>query len=140
MRDFDEVLINAKYHLAVAERMYHSYREFPDKRFLVGVINEAARAVSNLIKAFLIRENVGGDDSRNNIKIFMEEVAPRYLDTLTRENLFKVLEIEKAQKVSPVEYVKEDKIILLINGKYRFLTVQRIGEFIESIKIGIAQF
>ena len=54
MRDFNEALINAKYHLAVAERMYLGYGKFADKRFLVGVINELARTVSNLIKAFLI--------------------------------------------------------------------------------------
>ena len=140
MGDFDEVLVNAKYHLAVAERMYSGYGEFSDKRFLIGVINESARAVSNLIKAFLIREGLGGKDSLKNMGIFMDDVAPRYLDDVTLENLFKVLEIERAQKVSPVEYAKGDKIILLIGGKYRFLTVGRIGEFIESIKEGIAQF
>ena len=140
MEDFNGVLINAKYHLAVAERMYSGYGEFPDKRFLIGFINESARAASNLIKAFLIRANVRGRNSEKNIEIFMKEIAPRYLDELTRENLFKVLEVEKAQKISPVEYAKGDKIILLIEGKYRFLTAQRIGEFIESIKAGISQF
>jgi len=140
MGDFNEALINAKYHLAVAERMYSGYGEFPDKRFLIGVINESARAASNLIKAFLIRVNRGGKDSKRNMKIFIEEIAPQYLDDLTRENLFKVLEVEKAQKTSPIEYAKGDKIILLIGGKYRFLTVGRIGEFIESIKVGIGQF
>jgi len=140
MGDFNEALINAKYHLAVAERMYSGYGEFPDKRFLIGVINEAARAASNLIKAFLIRANRGGKDFKRNIKIFIEEVAPLYLDELTRENLFKVLEVEKAQKTSPIEYAKGDNIILLIQGKYRFLTAQRIGEFISSIKTAISQF
>ena len=132
--------MNAKYHLAVAERMYSGYGEFPDKRFLIGIINEAARAASNLIKAFLIRENRGGKDSKRNVKIFMEVVALQYLDELTRENLFKVLEVEKAQKTSPIEYAKGDKIILLIRGKYRFLTAQRIGEFVESVRAGIEQF
>ena len=140
MGDFNEALINAKYHLVVAERMYSGYGEFPDKRFLIGIINESARAASSLIKAFLIRANRGGRDSKRNIKIFMEEIAPQYLDDLTRENLFKVLEVEKAQKTSPIEYAKGDKIILLIGEKYRFLTVGRIGEFIESIGIGIGQF
>jgi len=140
MGDFNEALINAKYHLAVAERMYSGYGEFPDKRFLIGIINESARAASSLIKAFLIRANRGGKDSKRNIKIFMEEIAPQYLDDLTRENLFKVLEVEKAQKTSPIEYAKGDKIILLIGEKYRFLSAGRIGEFIESIGVGIRQF
>jgi len=140
MGDFNEALINAKYHLAVAERMYTGYLEFPDKRFLIGIINEAARAVSNLIKAFLIRANRGGGDVKRNMRIFMEDVGPKYLDEIVLENLFKILEVEKAQKVSPIEYVKGDKIILLIQGKYRFLTAQRIGEFVKSIKTGVREF
>ena len=74
------------------------------------------------------------------MKIFMEELGPKYLDSLTLENLFRMLEVEKAEKVSPIEYAKGDKIILLINGKYRFLTAQRIEEFVGSIGAGIAQF
>ena len=140
MSDFSEALINAKYHLAVTERMYRSYGKFADKRFLVGIINESARAVSNLIKAFLIYEGFGGKDSLKNVEIFMEIVAPKYLDSLTRENLFKVLEVERAQKESPIEYAKDKKIILLIKGNYRFLTAKRIGELIESIKKSVTEF
>lgn len=140
MRDFNEALINAKYHSVVAERMYLGYKEFPDKRFLIGVINEAARAVSNLIRAFLIRANRGGKDSKKNVEIFMNEIAPKYLDALTVENLFKILEIEKAQKTSPIEYAKGESIILLIEGKYRFLRAERIGEFVDSIGVAIRQF
>ena len=140
MGDFNEALINAKYHLLVAERMLKGYGKFEDKRFLVGIINEAARATSNLIRAFLICEGIGKKNARKNLRIFMEDVAPKYLDALTRENLFKMLEVEWAHKSSPIEYARGEKIILLIRGKYRFLTVQRIGEFVESIKEGIKVF
>ena len=140
MSDFSEALINAKYHLAVTERMYRSYGKFADKRFLMGIINESAKAVSNLIKAFLIYDGFSGRDSLKNMETFMKIVAPKYLDPLTRENLFKVLEVERAQKESPIEYAKDKKIILLIGGNYRFLTSTRIGEFIESIKKGVTGF
>ena len=140
MRDFNEVLINSRYHLAVADRMYRGYGEFADKRFLVGVINELAKAVSNLIKAFLIYEGFRGRYSLKNMGVFMKTVAPKYLDGLTRENLFKVLEIERAQRDSPIEYAKDGKIILLIRGKYRFLTAIRIGELIESVKKSVGMF
>ena len=140
MGNFNESLINAKYHLAVAERMYLNYGEFTDKRFLVGVINELGRAVSNLIKAFLVYEDLGGKNVLKNMEIFMKIVAPKYLDVLTRDNLFKVLEVEQAQKDSPIEYTKGKKIILLIGGRYRFLTAIRIGEFIESVKKSIVRF
>jgi hypothetical protein len=129
--EWDEDFVNAKYHLAVAKRMMASYREYPEKRFLVGVINEAARAVSRLVRAFLIYENCRGD---------WKGVVSKYLDGVTIENLVKILEIEKAQRVSPVEFVKRGKIVLLVDGKYRVLTVDRISEFIGSIGDGIVGF
>ena len=140
MGDFNEALINAKYHLAVVERMFKSYEGYADKRFLVGIIRESSRSVSNLIRAFLIRENLGGKDSKGNMKIFMKVVAPKYLDSSTIENLVKILEVERAHKVSPIEYAKGDKIILLIDGNYRFLTAQRLNEFVQSIKESIGRF
>ena len=122
---WDENFVNAKYHLAVAERMFRSYGEVGDKRFLIGVIREAAKAVSFLI-GFV------GKDWR--------KVISKCVDEVTCENLFKVLEIERAQRESPIEYAKEDKIILLIRGKYRILTAGRVGEFVESVGVAIGNF
>jgi len=127
--------IEAKYHLTVAERMMRGYRKYPEKRFLVGVLNESAKAVSSLIRAFLIYEKLGG-----GLDKFLKKVAPKYLDKLTRENLVRVLEVERAQKVSPIEFVKREKIILLIREKYWFLTATRIDEFVKSIGDGVVAF
>jgi len=134
--DWKESLINAKYHLSVARRMYDGYGKFADKRFLIGVINETARAAGDLIRAFFDYENV----EKRSLGIFMDEIAPKYLDDLTRENLFKILEVERAQKTSPIEYAKGDKIILLIEGKYRFLRSERVGEFLGSVEGAIGKF
>lgn len=123
--------VEAKYHLAVARRMMVMYGEFPEKRVLVGVINEAARAVSRLIRSFLIYENVRGG---------WENVLSKYLDGVMVENLGKVLEVERAQRVSPVEFVRGGKVVFLIDGKYRVLTVDRIGEFLKSIGEAVAGF
>jgi hypothetical protein len=126
---WDENFVNAKYHFAVAGRMLVSYDEVGDKRFLVGVINEAARAVRFLIRAFV-------KDSRGNVK----DILVKYVDNETCENLFRVLEVEKAQRDSPIEYAKGDKIILLIRGRYRILTAERIKEFMKSVENGIHVF
>lgn len=127
--DWDENFVNAKYHLAVAERMMRSYGEVGDKRFLAGIIREAAKSVSFLIRAVM-------KDSRDDWKdVFLKCVGGE-----TCGNLFKVLEIERAQKSSPIEYAKGDKIILLVNGKYRFLTAGRISEFVKSVGDGIKIF
>lgn len=134
--DWKTDFIEAKYHLAVAERMMKGYWEYPEKRFLVGVINESAKAVSKLIRAFLIYDKI----KNGNLDKFLKQVAPKYLDELTRENLVKVLEIERAQKTSPIEFAKGEKIILLIRGNYRFLTTTRINEFVKSIGNGVQAF
>ncbi len=134
--DWKPDFIEAKYHLAVAERMMKGYREYSEKRFLVGVINELAKATSKLIRAFLIYEKVRG----GNLKKFLKKVAPKYLDESTQKNLVKVLEIERAQKVSPIEFAKGEKVILLIRGKYRFLTARRIDEFVKSVGDGVVAF
>ncbi len=128
--------IEAKYHLAVAERMLAGYDEYPEKRFLVGVINEGAKAVAKLIRAFLIYSEM----KRGNLDKFLLTIAPKYLDDVTAGNLVKILKIERAQKTSPIEFAKGDKIILLICGKYRILTVSRIREFIKSVRVAVSRF
>ncbi len=127
--EWDENFVNAKYHLAVVERMMRSYGEVGDKRFLIGIIREAAKSVSFLIKSFT-------KDSCEDVK----SVLLKYVDGVTCENLFKVLEIARAQRSSPIEYARGDKIILLVNGKYRILTAERIGEFVGSIRKCIEKF
>jgi len=132
-----ENLINAKYHLSVARRLFESYEEYGGKRFLVGVINENARAAASVVRAFLIVENVVGKDSRKNLGIFIDKVAPKYLSDEIVENLVKSLEVERAQKKSPIEYARADRIVLLIDGKYRFLTANRLREFMTSVEESI---
>ena len=126
--DYMEDFIESKYHLAVAERMLEGYKEYPEKRFLVGVINEGAKAASRLVRAFLIKEGV-----RGGIEEFLGKVAPKYLDSVTAENLVKMLEVERTQKISRVEFARGNKIIFLIDGKYKILTVSRLSEFVKSL-------
>ena len=142
--DWKADFIEAKYHLAVAKRMMQGYTEYPEKRFLIGVINESVKSVSNLISAFLIYEQVRYGRIINNKKHFglkeFLKIAPKYLDATTCENLMKVIEIKNTLKASPIELAKGEKIIFLIEGKYRILTVARIYEFINSINDGILAF
>ena len=134
--DFMGDFMEAKYHLAVAERMLEGYEEYPEKRFLIGVINEGAKAASRVIRAFLIYDRV----RKGNLKKFIRDVAPKYLDGITAGNLVKMLKVERAQKVSPIEFARGDKIILLIRGKYRVLTVSRIREFVKSVGDSVLKF
>ncbi len=129
-----ESYINAKYHLAVAERLFENYKSYSEKRLIVGVINELAKATSNIIRVYLFF------GKKRKIKDFVENIGPNYLDRLTIDNLMKILEIEVAQKMSPVEFSRENNIILLVDGKYRFLTIDRLGDFMGSCELAINKF
>ncbi|MCK4997826.1 hypothetical protein KAS08_06000 [Candidatus Pacearchaeota archaeon] len=133
--DWRSDFIEAKYHLNITDRMIKGYEEYPEKRFLVGVINESAIAARKLIRSFLIFDNKKG-----NLKTFQKNIAPKYLDNKTIENISKILEVQTAQKNSPIEFAKEEKIIFLINGKWKILTIERIEEFIKSIHEGVRVF
>jgi len=133
--DWRSDFIEAKYHLSIANRMIEGYKEYPEKRFLIGVINESAITAGKLVRSFLIFENKKG-----NLQTFQNKIAPKYLDNSTTENILKMLEIQKAQKISPIEFAKGEKIILLINGQYKILTVNRIKEFLRSIDDGVNVF
>lgn len=136
---WNEDFIDAKYHLAVVERMLVSYREIGDKRFLVGIINESAKAVFGIVFFVTKRERFKVGKWKKRVRFFLK-VASKYFDKTLVENLIRILEIKKAQEESPVEYAKGDKIILLIRGKYRILTFDRIEEFIESIRQALENF
>ena len=129
-----EDYISAKYHLAVTKRLFENYGSYSEKRLIVGVINELARASSKIIRAYLLHEK------KRQLKDFIETIGLKYLDKLTIDNLVKILEIERAQKISPVEFAKGNKIILLVDSKYKILTVDRLGEFIESCQKAIERF
>jgi len=135
MVDWRNDFYEARYHFEITKRMLEVYDSYPEKRVLVGVIREGAKAAGKLVRSFLIREGVKG-----NLKIFLKEVAPKYLDGVTTENLVKMLEIEKAQRMSKVEFVRKDKIILLVGGCYRVLTVARLREFVDSVGNVIENF
>lgn len=133
--DYREEFYSARWHLDVAVRMFASYDEYGGKRFLVGVIREAARAAGKLVRAFLIREGVKG-----NLKTFLRNIAPLYLDEIATENLIKILEVERAHKISRAEFSKGDNILMEVDGKWRVLRVSRLREFVDSIGDIIANF
>ena len=141
MLDWKEGLINAKYHLRVVERMFESYENFPDKRFLIGIIRELEKAVFNLVLAYLV---FGGSKISKNIKsnsdIFRKDIGLRYLDRTVVDNILMIFKIGKDQRKSPIEYSKEGNLIFLIGGEYKFLRIERLKDLINSVKIGISNF
>ncbi|NPE26923.1 hypothetical protein HNV12_02885 [Methanococcoides sp. SA1] len=126
--DYKEEVYSARWHLDVAKRMLQGFSEYGSKRFLVGVIREGARAAGKLVRAFLIREGTKG-----NLKTFVDKVAPAYLDGLEIEALVRVLELERDQRRARVEILREDEILLEIDGKWKILKVDRLREFVNVV-------
>ena len=133
--DWRADFFEAKYHLNVAKQMLKTYEEFPEKRILVGVIREGAWAARKLVRSFLIKEEIKGD-----LNIFLEKIAPKYLNSKAIENLIRILEVERAQRISRVEFAKGNKILLLVEGKWRILKVSRLREFIDSVSEIVSDF
>ncbi|MBT3642893.1 hypothetical protein HN604_00515 [archaeon] len=126
-----EELVNAKYHFAVAKRLHDNYFEFLEKRFLVGVINELAKSAVSIVRATL-QYGGNGLKGKKNLAEFVR-IAPNYFEKESIVNLLRILEIEKAQKNSPIEFSKNGTIILLIQNKYVFLKLNRFKDFVDSI-------
>ena len=145
MASYDESYILAKYHLAVAERMYKSFPVFEEKRFIIGVINELARSASFLIKAFLIREIEQGNikfskNIKKNFRTFIKDVAPDYLGDDEIESFLKIFEIERAQKDTPIQFLKGKEIGFMVGGEYKLLRSERLGDFISSMRVSLIKF
>jgi hypothetical protein len=127
----------AKYHLSIVERMLKNYESFQDKRLFLGILNETNQAIISLIKSYLVYEGFRNPEKGFNI---FNKVGRKYLDIETCENLLKVLEIWEAHKKSPVSYQKNDRIILIEEGKYRVLTFEKLKSLIFSLKKGVLGF
>jgi hypothetical protein len=134
MADWVEEYMTAKYHVSIARRMYTTYASFPEKRFLVGVIKELSKASGKTIRAYLRYTN------KHELFEFTGLVAKQYLRPEVAKGLLTVLEIEKAQALSPVQFSKDDKIIFLVDNIYKVLTVKRLGEFLEAVEEALKSF
>ena len=135
MADYREEFYSARWHLDVAKRMFRSYDEYGGKRFLVGVIREAAKASANLVRAFLIREKMSGD-----LRTFVDRIASKYLDSDDVESMVKILEVERAHRMSKSEFARKDEILFEDDGNWKILKISRLREFIESIDDIIGKF
>jgi hypothetical protein len=134
-----EYFFRAKYHYSIVQRLQDKYEEFKDKRIVVGIINESAKATSSIIKAYLSATNMLSKNFSKNVENF-KKITSSCLTYNIQNDLFRILEVEKARKVSPVEYQKEESLILLIGREYKILTIDRLKELMKSLEIAILCF
>jgi hypothetical protein len=142
-KEWDEQLILSKYHLSVAQRMFNNFSNYETKRFLSTALNELALSTSSLVNASLIYFHKKNNQRipispKARIEIFKKNGEKTFNKEFV-QNTLKIFEIKKAQKNSPIEFLKKDKIILLDNGKYKTLTTKRLNELLTSLENNIKQ-
>ncbi|MDP2946914.1 MAG: hypothetical protein Q8N88_02265 [Nanoarchaeota archaeon] len=134
-----EFFYKAKYHYSVVQRMFENYEKFPDKRLVMGIINESANAVFCLVRAYVFLEKKTCRNFQDDV-INFRNFAKKYFDDDVCMSLLKLIEIQKESRASPIGFQKDEKIIFLIDGKYKILTVERLRTLIENIKYAIFAF
>ncbi len=125
----------ARWHLQIAKRMLDSHEEYGGKRFLIGVIREGAKAAGKIIRTFLIFEKTHG-----NLETFVKKIGPQHLNEVEIKNLTNILMLEKDQRRANVEFIRNNEILLEVDGEWKILKISRLKEFINSINDIINNF
>jgi hypothetical protein len=100
---------------------------------LVGAIRELARASGKLVRAFLIMDGTRGD-----LETFRRSVGCKYLNLEKVNVLCRVLELERGQREARAELLKDDSILLEVEGNWRILKVERFRYFVDVVD-GVAR-
>lgn len=144
MAEWDEQLILSKYHLSIAKRLFENFDNYRTKNFLINSLNELAISASFFLNSFLIylyimKKVKIPNNPKERINLFIKETKKLFMNEKTNLVL-KIFEIKKAQKESPIEYFKKNKIILLDNGEYKAITIKRLKEFLNEMNEVIKEF
>lgn len=138
---WNQNLMLAKYHFSVCERLFENFKNYETKRFLSATIKEATISLMHLINSILIyhRKQEKINLRKNPLELF-KKVGPKYYSKEIIENIQILLRLNKDQKESPIEILRRDKILYLINGEYKTLTYQRLDELLINLNNAIKQF
>ena len=146
MEKYQECLEQAKKHFKIADHM--AYVTFPllqDYHLIIKIISELSEAVVNLIKSFLyyeysLKKIILYRDPQMNLKTFREKIAPQYINKQNFEILIELLELNKKHKNSSMEFIKNNKFVILLNDKYETLDMEHVKEFLGHVRKTIESF
>ena len=148
--DLDEkwqaCFVEAQKHFKTADHMsYISFSILKENRLMIKIVGELAVVVTNLIKAFLYYEASLMQvklykNPQRNLKTFIEKIAPKYIDKEISKDIIRVLEIIRKHQKAPVEFVRKDKFVMLLGDRYETLTIQRVRELLNSVRIFLFKF
>ncbi len=135
----------SKYHISVCKRLIDNYKNYEEKRFLISIIDELAISTSFLINSFLVYSKI-------KYNILISKKADERLKTLgkqiknnviTKEDfdiLLKVIRIKKILKKSPIQYQRNEKILILNNQKYSTISIDILNNLCYSVDNIIRKF
>src|SRR3990172_12800110 len=122
MEKFLETLASAEKNLRTVDHMvYITFPLIKDKRLLLKVIQELKAIISSCITSILqyeyLYKRIGlYKDSGENFRTFTEKSAPRYGITGEEIKIIRELfDFVDRHKESPLEFIKDDKIVILSN-------------------------
>jgi len=141
---WDEQLVRSKYHLSVARRLYDNFQNYEGKRFLSSSLTEMARGSACLVNAVLIYSHHKDKtripvSAKARLEIF-EKAGNKMLGEKWTANILLIFKIKKAQRESPIELLKKDKVLLLDHGEYKALTVKRMEEVLLLLEEAVGKF
>ncbi len=121
--------------------LYVTYPLVRDKKLLLKILTEIKNGLANCMNAVLQYEYLYGrvrlsSDSKTNFKRFLEKCCPRYKISETEiKKIIKLFEIIEKHKASPMEFAKEDKIVILSETmESETITLEKVKEFLDSAK------
>lgn len=121
--------------------LYVTFPLIKDKKILLKTILESKISIMNCINSILQYEYLQGktnlsQDSKQNLKTFIEECAPRYnINPQEIRKIFDLLEIVEKHKKSSFEFVKNNKIIILSDTmQLEAITLEKTKEFLSLAK------
>ena len=142
MEKFLEYLRTAEEKIQTADHMiYITFPLIKDKRLLLKILSEINIIVLNIMNSILQYEYIYKRinltrDAKENLRIFVQECAPRY--NITEQELkliLEILDLAKKHKESPFEFVKEEKVVILSeNLKPSAITLEKTKEFLLVVK------
>lgn len=133
MEEFQEYFQKALQSLKIADHMtYVTYPLVNEKRLLLKIFNEIANSINYSIHSLIYYEKI---NSKPCLELFIENFKKYEITHLQIKKILEILDIQKEYKKSAMEFVKQNKVIILSdNLKTQTLDILKIKEFLLIAK------
>ena len=142
MQKFLENLQEAERKIQTADHLvYVTYPLIKDKRILLKILTETKNAVASCINSILQYEYLYKrinlyQDPKVNFETFINKSSKRFtISSIEIKSILELFEITELHKQSPMEFIKDNKVIILTNNsKIHQISIEKIKEFLSLSK------